>query len=368
MADTPQPHPFALRPHIQRGDPAPCLQGPHRFIFDTIAGRYIVLSFYQSARDTMGQATLRALHERRELVEQKKAAFICVSSNLAEKNELKLEQDFPSLTFLWDFDASVSRAYGISRVRVWIILDPMLRVLDVIPFRSDGSDRRQLFAFLDRLPSPSRALGFETQAPFIILPNVFEPEFCRHLIDIFEQHGGRESGVMRESRGKAVETLDPKVKRRKDYMITDEALMEQIKARIARRIGPMMVTAFHFKPSRVSRYLIACYSAEDGGHFRPHRDNTVKATEYRRFAASLYLNDDFEGGGLGFPEYSAQQIKAPVGAAVIFSTSLLHCVSKVTRGRRYAFLPFIHDEEAEKIRIANLQFLSHPTGTPNDPA
>lgn len=329
-----------------------------------MAGRYIVLCFYQDARDATGQATLRALHEHRELAEQKKAAFVCVSSNQAEKTELKLEQEFPSLTFLWDFDAAVKRAYGIGRVRVWIVLDPLLRVLDIIPFRSDGSDRQQLFAFLEGLPLPSRALGFEAQAPFIILPNVFEAEFCRHLIAVFEQHGGRESGFMQESGGKAVETFDPKMKRRKDYTITDEALMEQIKARIARRIGPMMLTAFQFKPSRVERYLIACYTAEDGGHFGPHRDNTVKATEHRRFAVSIYLNDDFDGGGLGFPEYSAREIKAPVGAAVVFSSSLLHCVSSVTRGRRYAFLPFIHDEEAEKIRIANLQFLSHRTGTP----
>ena len=366
MPDTPQQHPFALREHIQRGDLAPgCTQGPHKSIFEALAGRYIVLSFYQSAGDAVGQATLRALHEHRELVDQKKAGFICVSSNLADKAALTLDQDFPSLTFLWDFDASVSRAFGTGRVRVWIILDPMLRVLDVIPFRADESDRRQLFEFLDRLPPPSRAVGFETQAPCLILPNVFEPELCRHLIDVFEQHGGRESGIMRESGGKAVETLSPRWKRRRDYTITDEALMEQIKARIARRIGPMMVAAFQFKPSRVERYLIACYSAEDGGHFAAHRDNTVKATEHRRFAVSLYLNDDYEGGGLGFPEYGAQQIKAPVGTAVIFSSSLLHCVSKVTRGRRYAFLPFIHDEEAEEIRIANLQFLSHPTDTPD---
>jgi predicted 2-oxoglutarate/Fe(II)-dependent dioxygenase YbiX/peroxiredoxin len=361
MADIPQPHPLALREHIQRGDLAPpCTEGPNRFFSDRFPGRYLVLCFYQEARDTVGQATFRALQERRKLVEQKKAAFICVSSNPAEKTERELEQDFPSLTFLWDFDASVKRSYGVGRVRVWIILDPMQRVLDVILFRPDGSDRQQLFAFLDRLPSPSRPLGFEAQAPFLILPNVLEPEFCRHLINIFEQDGGRESGFMRETSGKAVETFDPKVKRRKDYTITDEALMEQIKARIARRIGPMMVTAFQFKPSRVERYLIACYSAEDGGHFAPHRDNTIKATAHRRFAVTFYLNDDFEGGGLVFPEFSAQQIKAPIGAAVIFSSSLLHCVSTVTRGRRYAFLPFIHDEEAEKIRIANLQFLSHP--------
>jgi len=361
MADIPQPHPFALREHIQRGDLAPpCTEGPYRFFFDKFPGRYLVLCFYQEARDAVGQATLRDLNEHRKLVEKKKLVFICISSNPAERTELNLNQDFPSLTFLWDSDASVKRSYGVGRVRVWIILDPMQRVLDVIPFRPDGSDRQQLFAFLDKLPPPSRASGFDVQAPFLLLPNVFEPAFCRHLIDIFERDGGRESGVMRETAGKAVETLDANVKRRKDYTITDEALMEQIKARIARRVGPMMVTAFHFKPSRVERYLIARYSAEDGGHFAAHRDNTVKATEHRRFAASFFLNDDFAGGGLVFPEFSAQQITAPIGAAVIFSSSLLHCVSKVTRGRRYAFLPFIHDEEAEKLRMANLEFLSDP--------
>lgn len=43
-----------------------------------------------------------------------------------------------------------------------------------------------------------------------------------------------------------------------------------------------------------------------------------------------------------------------MGAAVIFSGSLLHQVTRVTHGRRYAFLPFLHDEEAERIRVANL--------------
>jgi hypothetical protein len=42
---------------------------------------------------------------------------------------------------------------------------------------------------------------------------------------------------------------------------------------------------------------------------------------------------------------------------VVFSTPLLHAVSKVTSGRRYAFLPFLYDDEAAKIREANNQFL-----------
>jgi hypothetical protein len=35
----------------------------------------------------------------------------------------------------------------------------------------------------------------------------------------------------------------------------------------------------------------------------------------------------------------------------------LHAVTKVTSGSRYAFLPFLYDEEAAKIREANAKFL-----------
>ena len=38
---------------------------------------------------------------------------------------------------------------------------------------------------------------------------------------------------------------------------------------------------------------------------------------------------------------------------MVFSFSLLHAVSSVTAGRRYAFLPFLYDEAAAKIREAN---------------
>ncbi len=360
MVDATQEHQrFALKAHIQRGDFAPWWnQGRHKFAFDAVGGRYIVLDFCQTAGDSLGQEALRALEGRRHFVEQGKAAFFCISCDPRDQAELALDQKFPSVRFLWDFDATVSRAYGIGRGRLWIVLDPMLRVVEVIPFRADESDRKELFDVLDRLPPPSAFLGFEIQAPILILPHIFEPEFCRHLIDVFERHGGRESGFMQEIGGRTVETYDTAWKRRKDHIINDKTLIEQITARMARRIGGMMQRAFHFKVTRMERHLIACYCAEDGGHFGPHRDDMVKATEHRRFAVSINLNEDFDGGEVSFPEFSARQFKAPTGGAVIFSSSLLHCVSKVTRGRRYAFVPFVHDEEAEKHRLANAQLLA----------
>jgi len=359
MADLGQTHQFfRLKTHIQRGDPAPWWkQGRYKFVFDAIGERYIVLGFCRSGHEAAAQARFRSVHEHGDFLNGK-VGFFCVCSDAEDARALEVEQSFPTFKFLWDFDATLNTAYGIGPNKVWIVLDTMLRVIDVIPFKEDTGDLRQLANLLANLPPPSLYLGFETPAPILVLPDVFEPEFCGHLIGCYEAHGGRESGFMQEVGGKAVEMYDAGWKRRKDCLLTDENLIELIKQRLARRVGLMMQKAFQFKLSRMERHLVACYSADDGGHFGPHRDDTVRATEHRRFAASINLNDDFDGGEISFPEFGSRRFKAPIGAALIFSSSLLHCVSKVTRGRRYAFLPFLHDEEAEKVRQANLRFLS----------
>ncbi|MGQ0675615.1 MAG: hypothetical protein ACT4N4_05950, partial [Rhodospirillales bacterium] len=63
-----------------------------------------------------------------------------------------------------------------------------------------------------------------------------------------------------------------------------------------------------------------------------------------------------------FPEYGTRSYKPPVGGAVVFSCSLLHAVTRMTRGRRYAFLPFLYDDAAAKIREANNPHLGEGVG------
>ena len=43
----------------------------------------------------------------------------------------------------------------------------------------------------------------------------------------------------------------------------------------------------------------------------------------------------------------------PTGGAVVFSCSLLHEATPVTSGKRYAFLPFLYDEEGARIGQKN---------------
>jgi predicted 2-oxoglutarate/Fe(II)-dependent dioxygenase YbiX len=160
--------------------------------------------------------------------------------------------------------------------------------------------------------------------------------------------------------GKTVPVHDPFHKRRSDHYVSDASLITEIRARVERRIVPEIAKAYQFDVTRMERYLVGCYRAEEGGHFAAHRDNTTAATAHRRFAVSINLNHDYDGGEIGFPEYGSRTYKPPAGGAVVFSCSLLHAVSPVTRGRRYVFLPFLHDDAAEQLmRKANAGIPHH---------
>jgi len=346
------------------GDPAPWFHqrstSNPRYAFDTAAGRYIVLCLFGSAGDEHGREAINAALANRTHFDDQRACFFGVSIDPADQAQNRVQESMPGIRYFWDFDAAVSQLYGalpkdhkpdsqVSLRRFWTVLDPTLRVLRSFPL----TDHAALFAYLDQLPPPARFAGFEVQAPVLVLPDVFEPEFCRHLISPYERHGGEESGFMREVDGKTIGVQDRSHKVRKDYIIEDPQLIKQTQARIQRRVVPEILKVHQFKVTRMERYIVSCYAAEDGGHFRAHRDNTTAGTAHRRFAVSINLNAEFEGGEVSFPEYGPRSFKPPPGGAVVFSCSLLHAVSRVMRGRRYAFLPFLYDDAAAKVREAN---------------
>ncbi|MGD9923986.1 MAG: 2OG-Fe(II) oxygenase [Pseudorhodoplanes sp.] len=374
-APAPKQRPYsALFP----GDPAPwfyqrSLSNP-RYAFSSVGGRYVVLCFFGSAADPLGRAALDAVIEHRPVFDDSNICFFGISADAGDESENRITEMLPGIRYFLDYDLAIARQYGaaprdiadgdanIPLRRFWLVLDPTLRVMASFPFASEGAGAAAVFAYLRTLPSPAQFAGFELQAPILILPNVFEPDFCAELIDLYNQHGGEESGFMREVNGKTITAHDHSHKRRKDYVIDDDALIKQTQRRIQRRIVPEVLKVHQFKVTRMERYIVSCYSAEDLGHFRAHRDNTTAGTAHRRFAVSINLNAEFEGGEISFPEYGPRRFKPPVGGACVFSCSLLHEVSPVTAGRRYAFLPFLYDDEAAKLREANNIHLGEGVG------
>jgi predicted 2-oxoglutarate/Fe(II)-dependent dioxygenase YbiX len=340
---------FALKPGTQPGDSAFLLNSSrHRLAFDPFPGRFIVLAFLESAADPGTEAALAALASKSRLVDEGRAAFFAIVVESGAGPEIALEARFPSIVFLWD-GGDMARAFGVDRS--WVILDPMLRVIDVGPLNQ--ADR--VLGDLSRSPQVSPGSAPSPPAPILTLAHAFEPELCAHLIDCFDHAGGKDSGFMQDVGGRSVENFDNSWKRRRDFHLTDAKLIANLRARIGRRICPEIKKAFQMRPTRIERDLVARYDAETAGHFGPHRDDTGIAIAHRRFAVSINLNADFEGGEIAFPEYSPQSFKAAPGTAIVFSASILHEVSRVTRGRRYVFLTFLFDEEAERARQANLR-------------
>ena len=148
----------------------------------------------------------------------------------------------------------------------------------------------------------------------------------------------------------------------RDQRIVDLEITSAAQAHVRRRMVPEIAKVHQCQVTRMERYIVGCYTAEDGRHFRAHRDNTTKGTAHRHFAISINLNAAFEGCEVSFPEYSPRSFRPPQGGAVGFSCSLLHAVSKVTQGRRYAFLPFVYDDVAAALREQNNPFLSESVG------
>ena len=162
--------------------------------------------------------------------------------------------------------------------------------------------------------------------------------------------------------GKTVLVVDSNHKMRRDWEIQDTGLRDVIAGLVNRHLILPVQRAFQFRATRMERYIVACYEA-GAGHFRPHRDNTTSGTAHRRFAVTINLNaGDYEGGNLRFPEYGQRTYRAPTGGAIVFSCSMLHEATPVTRGKRYAFLPFLYDEVAAKQREANNRFLDPSLG------
>ena len=175
----------------------------------------------------------------------------------------------------------------------------------------------------------------------------------------YEADGGGPSGVMRDVNGITTGFLDHSVKRRRDAVVRDPDTLRRIRHDLHRRLIGEIRKVFAFEASRIERFIVGCYDAEDNGFFQAHRDNGGPGTAHRRFAVSINLNaEEFEGGELWFPEYGPHLYKPETGGAVVFSCSLLHEARPVTRGRRYAFLPFLFDDAAAKIRQANRAYLS----------
>jgi len=348
----------ATRAMLSPGETAPwfnaqALDGNPNYAFDTVGGRYILLFFAGSAGWEPVAEALQLIVRNRHLFDDARACFFGVTVDRTDEEQGRISRQLPGIRWFLDYDAKISRLYGATDAQKryvphWLLLDPMMRVVS----RSALKDGAGIIAELSQLASEDRS---EAAAPVLVVPRIFDRSTCQHLIALYEARGGSESGFMREVGGITTGVVDHGFKRRSDYEIEDAALRQQLRQKIGRLLLPQVKKALQFNVTRIERDIVACYNGDgEGGYFSAHRDNTTAGTAHRRFACTINLNaEDYEGGDLMFPEFGTRRYRAPTGGAVVFSCALLHQALPVTRGRRYAYLPFFYDDEAARQREAN---------------
>ena len=355
------------------GDPVPWFTLPSTssptFNFHTIGGYRVVLFFFGSSKDNRICEVLKEFCGRQQQFALSQVLLFGVSIDPDDSSLAELVENKTYFKFLWDFEREVSIQYGVCQpgnqvdnyshyTPTIFILDENLRVLQVLRVEPAAHLVEQVFDFIKSLSAIAPQAPAARQAPVLFIPNVLAQSECQYLINLYETDGSTESGFMRQVNGKTVEILDNEFKKRRDYLISDAQLLQQINQIILRRVKPEIEKAFQFSITRFERYLVASYEATNQGFFNRHRDNTTKGTAHRRFAMTLNLNTgSYEGGYLRFPEYGQQLYRPNTGEAVIFSCSLLHEATPVTSGQRFALLSFFYNNEDATVREKNQKYL-----------
>jgi hypothetical protein len=299
------------------GGPAPLFKAPTPtnpgFVFGSVGGRYLVLAF-PGPGGSEGETVRRTMQARRRLFDDQ---FCCFFGVLRDPQAIAAAVDeTPGVRWFLDADGELSRLYGYlgedgAARSGWMVLDPSFRVLAAAPLEDGAS----LLDRLAALPRPDDHAGVPLHAPVLIVPRVFEPDFCARLIQEYDTQGGSPSGFMREVEGRTVEVRDTSHKRRSDLLIADAQLKAAGRARLSQRLLPEIAKAFQFTVTRIERDIVACYDAADAGFFRAHRDNTTKGTAHRKFAVTLNLNTGaYDGGSCASPSSEPAPI-APRWAA-----------------------------------------------------
>lgn len=85
---------------------------------------------------------------------------------------------------------------------------------------------------------------------------------------------------------------------------------------------------------------------EKYGTNNPHFEDFKKKFQTKHFSTIIYLNDDFSGGELYFPQHDVEDIKPETNMAIFFKgdTHHMHGVKKVEEGIRYTISLFWTEE------------------------
>ncbi len=322
---------------------------------DHLSGHSLLLAFLNGASEETATELLRAIAGKREALEAADCTVIAINadSDAAVNRRIRDAVRFP-WPVACDSTGAIFASYGLHKENGaenrLVLLTPLRQIR--VWFDSPIDNEQTLETIMEVLneEQTSEELRWAPpHAPVLLVPNVLSPEECGKLVESFET--GAPFMIRPPRPGEIagdykIPVYEHDRQDRVDQIIKDPAIVKLLDERLFGRVTPMMKKAFAFEVTRREDLHIARYVGKRGGHEMGHRDNTSPATAYRRFALSMSLNEDYEGGGVVFKEFSPKPYRAPAGTAMVFSSSLLHEVQETTSGTRYNLISHFFNEES----------------------
>jgi peroxiredoxin len=320
---------------------------------DHLSGKPLLLAFLNTPDDELCRATLKALADRQPEWSRRGATVVAISQDTDARRSWRLKHE---AGFFWpvtgDCSGAVFASYGLHKTRGeairLVLLTPLRQVRSWFDSPQNIEDTLDtIMNQIDQMRISDEQQWFPVHAPVLIIPNVLSREECQRLIHAFETGGPflvKDEGGSEPKGDYKMPVYEHDRQDRVDHMIQDPAMLEFLTERIGSRINPLIKKAFAFEVNRREALHIARYVGKRGGHTMGHRDNTGPTTAYRRFALSMNLNDDYEGGEVVFREFNEHGYRGQPGTALVFSSSLLHEVQETTQGVRYNLITHLFNE------------------------
>jgi predicted 2-oxoglutarate/Fe(II)-dependent dioxygenase YbiX/peroxiredoxin len=325
-----------------------------RYHLDHHGGRRVAVTFLPVMDERATRRVLERMHAEREALQGAECDFLAIVRDDSVIPDFPDESNWRESVFRFDRHNQIAKGYDVplteggrgSAGLITYLLDRRLQVDAVIDTDNPELHAEAILRWATSQPRGSTpvVISDSRHPPVLCIPKVFEPAFVAEMLDWFQAGEKKSTGQMVRRGSELTGIIDPRTKIRTDIFIDERNRRDALQQRLRRRVFPEIDRAFQFKVAYIERYVIACYEGERGGHFARHRDNNAPGMSHRRFALTVNLNEGYEGGFLHFPEYGDTGCRPAVGDAVVFSCSLMHRVSPVMKGTRFAFLSFFYDE------------------------
>jgi hypothetical protein len=185
----------------------------------------------------------------------------------------------------------------------------------------------------------------------VVYENFIDKETCQKMINVLDsQADNNKISWMPISFYESYSSILPKDG---DQEVLDAGLVSTIFSDIEKIMPEAIASIHNLDPKTISKIGYHTQKWEPGAYARIHSDNTDEhgnsgAFTRSRYAGFLYLNDNFEGGLLKFPDQDIE-IKPQVGMLAVFDGGFnnMHEVSLIESGVRYTIGSFWDDREED---------------------